>query len=136
MGHLGDRLRCIGCAHIGCEALHQRLVMLLPRERQQRLDASVGAGDHIGLTEEAVVRDQRVHLAQQRWQRLDLLQRRHDFVLIVARLADVRGDHHHRLGVHPGLCVVALLKAAARTLFPILSGIVTYIQTNTTADGR
>ncbi len=96
------------------EALHHGRVMRRPLERQQRLDPGITAGDHVGLAAVAVVRNQRVHLAQHRRQRHNLLQRGHDFALVVGRLAHMPGDHQHRLGVHAGLGVVALLEAAAR----------------------
>lgn len=101
VNHGGHRIRRLWRVRLGRKSRPQRFVMRLSFDRQQRLDPRLHAGPHVGLAEESVVSDQRLHLAQDIGQRSYLLQRGQHFALVVASLREVCGDHQHRVDVHP-----------------------------------
>ncbi len=113
VGHVGDRLRSSRRVGVGPKPFGQGHVMRLALHRQQRLDSRLHAGEHVRLAAKTVVGNEGLHVAKRPGQRRNLLERGHHFALVIAGLRDVRGDHHHRLDVHAGLGVVALLEAAA-----------------------
>lgn len=89
-------------------------MVALALDRQQRRDARIATGLRVGLATVTVVGDECLHLAQHLGQCLDGLDRGLDFTLVVAGLAYMRGEHQHRLRVHAGLRVVALLETPTR----------------------